>query len=63
MSRHDRVRENLAAFSLSLDNEDHARIDAVLARRTGPLGDVFALEREPAGKHAAIMRNNLNRET
>ena len=53
---------NLKTFALRLDAEDRERIDAVLARHAGPPGDVYHLEREVKGKHAAIMRYNLNRE-
>ena len=60
VSRSDRTAHNLAAFSLALDDDDRRSIDAVLSQRSGPSGDVFALEREPGGRHAAIMRYNLN---
>ena len=60
-SRRDRAAQNLEVFSFRLDAEDRERFDDVLARRHGPCGDVFGLEREPGGKHAAIMRYNLNR--
>ncbi len=59
-SRQDRIAPNVAAFSLKLDPSDHEAIDAVLSRRLGPHGEVFGLEREPGGKHAAIMRYDLN---
>ena len=39
---------------------DHAEIDAVLARRQGPEGDTFALERDRTGRHGSIMKYNLN---
>jgi len=61
VSRRDRVAQNLAAFSFSLDAEDRELIGGVLGRRAGPRGDVFDLERDPCGQHAAIMRYNLNR--
>ena len=51
----------LQAFSLELDDEDLTAIDAVLARRGGPAGDVYELEREPSSDHAMLMRYNLNR--
>ena len=54
--------ENVKTLSLKLDAEDRERIEAVLARHAGPAGDVYHLEREGEGKHAAIMRYNLNRE-
>jgi len=61
VSRSDRTAQNLAAFTLALDDDDRRSIDAVLSRRSGPSGDVFGLEREPDGQHAVIMRYNLNR--
>jgi len=60
VSRTDRIRQNLAAFALCLDDEDRSRIGAVLERRSGPEGDVFGLERIAGGRHAEIMRYNLN---
>ena len=54
--------ENLKTLVLRLDAQDRERIAAVLARYRGPAGDVYYLEREAGGKHAAIMRYNLNRE-
>jgi aryl-alcohol dehydrogenase-like predicted oxidoreductase len=50
----------LAAPSLTLSASEQAMLDAVLAERTGPVGDVYALEREKGGRHASIMRYNLN---
>jgi hypothetical protein len=43
-----------------LTEEDRAEIGAVLSRRTGSAGDVFALERDRAGRHGSIMKYNLN---
>ena len=60
-SRRDRAAQNLEVFSFCLDAEDRDQLDDVMARRPGPCGDVFGLEREPGGQHAAIMRYNLNR--
>lgn len=48
------------ALALELDDEDRARLDAVLGRAVGPAGDTYALERIPGGRHAAIMRYDLN---
>lgn len=61
VSRRDRAAQNLEVFSFRLDAEDREHIDDLLAPRQGPCGDVFGLEREPGGEHAAIMRYNLNR--
>ena len=60
ISRDDHIEENLAACRLRLEAVDLDAIADVLARRRGPAGDVFGLEREPDGDHARIMRYNLN---
>jgi aryl-alcohol dehydrogenase-like predicted oxidoreductase len=58
-----RHRRHLAAtgraFDLRLDDDDRARIAAVQGTARGPGGDVYALERLRGGRHAAIMRYNL----
>jgi len=56
------LERTLEAFRLELDGEDRAAIEGVVARATGPAGDVYALERVPGGRHAAIMRYDLNQE-
>lgn len=43
-----------------LDAEDMARIGAICEKARGPKGDVYALERNAAGRHGSIMRYNLN---
>jgi len=48
------------AFDLELDAEDRTGIDAVLEQARGPRGEVYGLERTPGGRHAAIMRYDLN---
>ena len=45
--------------ALALDSADHAMLAAVLHPRVGPLGDVYTLERDRAGKHGRIMKYNL----
>jgi aryl-alcohol dehydrogenase-like predicted oxidoreductase len=47
--------------SLALDAGDLAGIEAVTRRRTGPPGDVYALERDREGPHGRIMKYTLNR--
>ena len=54
------LNENLRVFDFSLDAEDVRRIQAIIALRTGPAGDVFDLERIKEGPHGSIMRYNLN---
>jgi aryl-alcohol dehydrogenase-like predicted oxidoreductase len=60
-----RNRAHLAANArigtLRLTDQDRTEIATVLARRTGPTGDVFALERDRAGRHGSIMKYNLNK--
>ena len=50
----------LTVASLRLDEADLTAIGAVTARATGPLGECYALEREPGGKHSDIMWKNQN---
>lgn len=47
--------------SVVLDADDLARIQAVTARRVGPLGDVYGLERDIAGRHGRIMKYDLHK--
>jgi aryl-alcohol dehydrogenase-like predicted oxidoreductase len=59
-------RPQVAAVIVGARNQSHlaanmARIDEVLSQRQGPQGDTFALERDRAGRHGAIMKYNLNR--
>ena len=59
-----RNRAHLAANTrigaLRLTDQDRVEIGAVLPRRVGPAGDVFALERDRAGRHGSIMKYNLS---
>jgi hypothetical protein len=58
----DHLAGNLAVGELALTDADRREIGAVLAERTGPAGDVYALERDRTGRHGAIMKYNLNAE-
>jgi aryl-alcohol dehydrogenase-like predicted oxidoreductase len=51
--------DNLRAFALELSPADRALL-AELFAQPGPKGDVYVLEREREGRHAAIMRYGLN---
>ncbi|MFN4308965.1 MAG: aldo/keto reductase [Ferrovibrio sp.] len=51
---------NLRIDSLRLDAAQQARLDAVLAKRSGPPGDCYDIERDKTGRHGRIMRYNLN---
>jgi aryl-alcohol dehydrogenase-like predicted oxidoreductase len=55
------LKSALAMFTVTLDEDDCATIDAVLARRLGPRGDTYALERDREGPHGRIMKYNLNK--
>jgi aryl-alcohol dehydrogenase-like predicted oxidoreductase len=45
---------------LRLNAQDHALLTPLLARRTGPAGDCYDIEREKEGRHGRIMRYNQN---
>ena len=51
----------LPLLALRVQAGDLAAIDAVRADRSGPSGPFYALEREKGGKHAKVMRYNLNK--
>ena len=58
------IGENFETFDrLDLFAEDKAEIEAVVARRRGPLGDVYELERDLTGRHGSIMHYNNNAKT
>ena len=52
--------QTLSIFELSLDPDDYATLEAVLAQRHGPSGCVYELESDRAGRHGSIMKYNLN---
>ena len=61
-ARHARhLPDALRLFDFSLDEEDLDAIASVVADSLGPRGDVYSLERIKDGKHAGIMKYNLNR--
>jgi aryl-alcohol dehydrogenase-like predicted oxidoreductase len=55
------LQETVEALSVSFDDQDRAALRAVLAKEPGPAGEIYALEREKGGRHARIMKTNLNR--
>jgi len=59
----DHLAQNLEVFRFDLDEEDREILGAVLRMAGGPLGEPFTLEREPGGRHAVIMKTDLNRAT
>lgn len=58
----ERMRESADAAGLRLGEPELERLGAFGRTAPGPAGPVFGLEREPGGKHAAIMKYDLNRE-
>jgi aryl-alcohol dehydrogenase-like predicted oxidoreductase len=55
------LEQNRQVFQFHLDREDLERLGEVQAQALGPPGEPFALEREPGGRHAVIMKTDLNR--
>ncbi|SMD19762.1 aldo/keto reductase [Rhizobium sp. RU36D] len=51
---------NARIMEIDLSDTDMAAIDDVISRSTGPLGDVYTLERDRTGRHGSIMHYNLN---
>lgn len=51
----------LAALTLELSADEQRAIDTLIDAAPGPDGAVYALEREKGGRHASIMRYNLNK--
>ena len=60
MSHQARRTDTERALKLTLDAEDHARLDALLGRAQGPRGRIYELERDRTGRHGSIMKYNLN---
>jgi aryl-alcohol dehydrogenase-like predicted oxidoreductase len=53
---------NRKIADLKLDAVDAESIASVLRRRQGPLGDVYSLERDRAGRHGRIMKYDLHQK-
>jgi len=53
--------DTVQLFDFVLDAEDLSAIEAVQERSEGPGGTVYELERIKGGRHASIMKYNLNR--
>lgn len=54
------LARNCRIDALRLGAGDLAALDAVLARRSGPGGDVYTLERDRDGRHGRIMKYDLH---
>lgn len=57
-----RATENLALGSLRLDEDDRQLISGLLVQQPVPPGDMYELERDPAGAHTKIIKMNLHNE-
>jgi N-methylhydantoinase B len=55
------LADNCRIGSVDFDEADATAIEAVTRQRTGPTGDVYALERDRDGRHGRIMKYDLNR--
>ncbi len=50
----------LSSLDVALTAEERRQVQSLIGAFPGPRGDVYALERDKGGRHAAIMRYNLN---
>jgi len=57
--KQSRAQENTALQNLRLDDEDCGRIAGQLEKQDVPPGDMYALERDQGGRHAGIIKMNL----
>jgi aryl-alcohol dehydrogenase-like predicted oxidoreductase len=55
------LEDNLRLFDLELDDADRRTLGRLLTENPGPPGDVYSMERDWNGPHAAILRTELNR--
>ena len=51
---------NAKIMDIALSVEDRSQIAAIIGQSSGPLGDVYTLERDRTGRHGSIMHYNLN---
>jgi aryl-alcohol dehydrogenase-like predicted oxidoreductase len=56
----DHLEENAHLFDLELDEQDRGELETALALCRSPAGDTYELEREPGGRHGAILRTELH---
>lgn len=61
LSSWPRLSEALGGAALRLRDDDLAELNGAVRTAPGPGGPVFGLERIPGGRHASIMKYNLNR--
>ncbi len=58
--RRHRLADYLDLWRGSWQGEDFSELEQIVADLAGPAGAVYELERDPLGKHMAILRMNLN---
>ncbi len=56
----EHLRPTITATTLELSPSERASLLSIVVSAAGPTGDVYALERQKGGRHASIMRYNLN---
>lgn len=56
----DHLKDNLRIFDVNLSAEEVAQLQQLCDSFPGPSGPVYGLEREVGGRHAAIMKTDLN---
>jgi aryl-alcohol dehydrogenase-like predicted oxidoreductase len=56
------LQSTIASTAMTLTHAQADTLRALAAAAAGPIGDVYTLERDKAGRHASIMRYNLNRD-
>lgn len=54
------LADNLKALAFTPDDDDRKALSAVMAKRRGPSGSVFGLERDRTTRHGQIFKKNLN---
>jgi aryl-alcohol dehydrogenase-like predicted oxidoreductase len=54
------LADHVELARVRLDDADRAAIAVVTAKRKGPDGDTYELERDKTGRHGRIMKYNLN---
>jgi len=59
----DHLKHMQKITDFNLNKSDLEMIQGVIGHAKGPNGSVYELERDKAGKHAAIMRYDLNEQT
>lgn len=61
LSRRPRIDQYRSVLALRLSEEDRSAVDVAIRSLRPVPGKVYALEREPGGRHATIMKTDLNR--